>query len=48
MEQLIYVCGFFNIAFAVFHILFWKVFHWKNDLKQLSFTNKAIMQILNM
>ncbi len=48
MEQLIYVCGFFNSAFAVFHILFWKIFRWKKDLKQLSFANKAIMQILNI
>lgn len=42
------VCGIFSIAFAVFHMLFWKLFDWKNDLKKLSIANRAVTQILNL
>lgn len=48
MEALIFICGFYNIAFAIFHIFFWKIFQWNKDLKKLGFSNKAIMQILNV
>jgi hypothetical protein len=48
MKTLILLCGFYNIAFAIFHISFWKIFHWNSDLKKLSFANKAVMQLLNV
>ncbi|PXY45826.1 hypothetical protein [Flavobacterium hydrophilum] len=48
MKTIVFICGFYNIAFALFHIGFWKIFHWNTDLKKLSFANKAIMQILNI
>jgi hypothetical protein len=40
--------GLYCFAFSVFHILFWKIFRWRQDLHRLSPTNRAIMQILNM
>jgi hypothetical protein len=40
--------GLFNLAFAVFHILFWRIFDWKRDLRSLSFNNSQIMQVLNL
>jgi hypothetical protein len=40
--------GLFNLAFAVFHILFWRIFDWKRDLESLSFNNRQIMQVLNL
>lgn len=48
METIIVICGFYNIAFALFHFGFWKMFKWDSELKKLSFANKAIMQILNI
>ena len=48
METIIIICGFYNIAFALFHVGFWKMFKWDIELKKLSFSNKGIMQILNI
>src|SRR5687767_11624515 len=48
MKTIIFVCGLYNIAFAFFHFGFWKMFHWNKELKKLSFTNRGIMQILNL
>lgn len=45
---LIYSCGVYSIGFAIFHLYFWKLFDWKNDLKKLSLANKAIIQIANL
>jgi len=48
MEQLIIIGGFYNLAFAVFHLLFWKIFKWDSELRKLNFLNRAIMQVLNL
>ncbi len=40
--------GIFNLAFAVFHLFFWRLFDWKRDLASLSFANRQVMQILNL
>ncbi len=48
MNTIIILCGLYNIGFAIFHIGFWKIFHWDSELKKLSFANKGIMQILNV
>ena len=48
MNTIILLCGLYNIGFAIFHIGFWKIFHWDSELKKLSFANKGIMQILNV
>lgn len=45
---LLYICGLYNLSFAVFHIYFWKIFRWKEDLKSNSIANRAIIQILNI
>jgi len=45
---LIKVGGFYNIGFAFFHLFFWNLFNWKNDLRSLTFINRAIMQVLNL
>jgi hypothetical protein len=44
----IYVCGIYTFGFAIFHVLFWRLFDWKNDLKKLSIANRAIIQIANL
>ena len=45
---LVYACGFYSLGFAIFHIAFWKLFDWKNDLKKLKLANRAIIQIANL
>ncbi|OGP86468.1 MAG: hypothetical protein A2Y95_08530 [Deltaproteobacteria bacterium RBG_13_65_10] len=47
-ETLVVIGGAFNLLFALFHLLFWRIFGWKTDLTKLSFVNRAIMQILNL
>ena len=42
------LCGIYNLSFAIFHILFWKIFKWNEDLKRNSVGNRAIIQILNI
>ncbi len=46
--SILYICGIYNFLFAIFHMFFWKIFNWKNDLKKNSIANQAIMQILNI
>lgn len=48
MEYLIKAGGIYNIALVIFHLLFWRIFNWKDDLRSLSFLNRAIMQVLNL
>jgi len=48
MATVIFLCGLYSLAFAVFHIGFWKIFKWNGELRKLSFANKGIMQILNV
>jgi hypothetical protein len=45
---IIYACSAYYLAFALFHIGFWKLFNWKIELSKLNFANSAIMQILNL
>ena len=47
MKSIIFLCGLYSIAFAIFHILFWRLFNWKKELEKLSLANRGIVQILN-
>ena len=48
INTLLTIGGYYCFAFVVFHILFWKIFRWRQDLHRLTPTNRAIMQILNL
>ena len=48
MELLIKLGGVYNIALVIFHLMFWRLFDWKTDLRSLSFLNAAIIQVLNL
>lgn len=48
METLIKAGGVFNIGMVLFHASFWRLFRWNEDLKNISFLNRAIMQVLNI
>lgn len=37
-----------TLAFAVFHVMFWRLFSWKEDLESLSYVNRAIMKTQNV
>jgi hypothetical protein len=39
--------GAFNLAFAVFHLAFPRLFHWDQELARLAAVNRAIVQVLN-
>ncbi|MFK8011673.1 MAG: hypothetical protein AB8B80_06505 [Marinicellaceae bacterium] len=47
-DSLLKLGAIFHIIFALFHLLFWKLFDWVQDLKKLSHMNKSVMQILNL
>ena len=47
-ELLLTIGGIYNLGFAIFHLLFWKIFKWKKDLASLTYVNRSIMQILNL
>jgi hypothetical protein len=48
MKKVIYSAGFYNLAFALFHIGFWKIFKWEEDLKKMDIINSGVMQTLNV
>ena len=47
MELWIKIGGVYHDVLIVFHLMFWRLFNWKDDLQSLSFLNKAIMPVLN-
>jgi hypothetical protein len=48
MITLIKIGGLFNLVLALFHLMFWQLFNWREDLRSLSFLNRGIMQVLNL
>ena len=48
MKLLLLAGGVYHVAFAVFHLGFWKLFNWHEQLPRLGFINRNIMQILNL
>ncbi|KAF0231730.1 MAG: hypothetical protein FD175_638 [Beijerinckiaceae bacterium] len=45
---LILACGVYDIAFGVFHLLFWRLFGWPERLQGSGSLNTAITQTLNV
>ena len=48
METLIRFGGVYNIALILFHLSFWRIFNWNEELASVSFLNRAVMQVLNI
>ncbi len=48
MSALLVSAGLFNLAFAAFHLLFWRLFRWPDELGRLGVANRGIMQVLNL
>ncbi len=47
-QTFLFAGGVFHLALAIFHLFFWRIFHWKEDLASLTRINRAITQILNL
>lgn len=47
-ESMVLLCGIHSLLFALFHLAFWKLFHWKKAVEKMSVANRAILQILNL
>lgn len=45
---MIVAAGLFNLALAVFHAMFWRLFRWPESLAGLDRVNRAILQLVNI
>ncbi len=48
MHAMIKAGGIYHILLVIFHLSFWYIFNWGEDLLSLSFLNRQIMQVLNL
>ncbi len=46
-EIILVLCGIHSLAFVGFHLFFWKLFDWKNEVPKLNRANRAILRISN-
>jgi hypothetical protein len=44
----IYAAAGYDVALAVFHLGFWRLFRWKEELAKLHPVNRGVMQVLNI
>lgn len=44
----LYAAAAFNLALAVFHLGFWRIFRWSEELPKLHAANRGVMQVLNI
>ena len=44
----VWLCGVHSLAFALFHLAFWRLFDWPRDLRGTSVATRAVTQILNL
>lgn len=42
------VCAVYNLGWGLFHLTFWPLLRWKEQLARLSPTNRGVVQILNL
>ena len=48
MRTFIQIGGVLWVICFIFHVLFWRLFDWKNDLESVNKVNKGIIQVLNL
>lgn len=46
--SLIVACGAYQFGFALFHLAFWKLFRWREQLARLGPANRGIVPVLNL
>jgi hypothetical protein len=42
------LAGIFNLAFALFHMAFWRLFQWPASLGSMGHINRGILYVLNL
>jgi hypothetical protein len=47
-ESLLIIGGLHSTAFAAFHLAFWRLFGWREELHRISQVNSGILQVLNL
>lgn len=48
LQTWIYAAAGYNVALALFHVAFWRMFRWKEELAKLHPVNRGVMQVLNI
>lgn len=48
MHVVVWLGGVHSLAFALFHLAFWRLFDWPRDLRGSSVATRAVTQILNL
>lgn len=48
MRVVVWLGGVHSLAFALFHLAFWRLFDWPRDLRGSSVATRAVTQILNL
>jgi len=46
-QSWIYAAAGYNVALAAFHLGFWRMFRWKDELAKLHPMNRAVVQVMN-
>ncbi len=46
-QSWIYAAAGYNLALAAFHLGFWRLFRWKDELAKLHPLNRGVMQVMN-
>jgi hypothetical protein len=44
----LYAAAGYNVALALFHLGFWRMFRWKEELAKLHPVNRGVMQVMNL
>lgn len=44
----LYAAAGYDLALAAFHLAFWRLFRWKEELPKLHPVNRGVMQVLNL
>ena len=48
MSTTLLASALYNVAFGIFHLSFWRLFRWSEELPRLGKINRSVMQILNL
>ena len=48
IKTYIIIGGIYNLGLVIFHLLFWKIFNWKKELRLLNSVNRNTIQVLNI
>ncbi|WP_341674905.1 hypothetical protein [Niveibacterium sp. SC-1] len=48
LKELLWLGGVYHLCFAAFHLSFWRLFRWDEQLARLSSLNRGVMQVLNL